>query len=215
MPEELAITFQPTLFDPQRVSFDASFSQLQRVPLDAGAWVDYAPEWVRGSDALFAELVRTRKWGQRTRWMYEKRVIEPRLTDIWMFESGAPLQPPVLDQMRLCLSERYGVLFDSAGFNFYRDGEDSVAWHGDRIRKEIVDPDVALVSLGEPRKFLLRPKSGGRSRAFALGRGDLLVTGGSAQRQWQHSVPKVAHAGPRISIAFRHGMNARAYGQSE
>ena len=88
MPEELAITFQPTLFDPQRVSFDASFSQLQRVPLDAGAWVDYAPEWVRGSDALFAELVRTRKWGQRTRWMYEKRVIEPRLTDIWMFESG-------------------------------------------------------------------------------------------------------------------------------
>ena len=215
MPEGLAITFQPTLFDPQRVSFDASFSQVRRVPLDASAWLDYAPEWVRGSDSLFAELVRTRKWGQRTRWMYEKPVIEPRLTDIWMFEPGDPLEPPVLDQMRLCLSKRYGVLFDSAGFNFYRDGQDSVAWHGDRIRKEIVDPVVALVSLGEPRKFLLRPKSGGRSRAFALGRGDLLVTGGSAQRQWQHSVPKVAHAGPRISIAFRHGMNARAYSQSE
>jgi alkylated DNA repair dioxygenase AlkB len=215
MPGELAINFQPTLFDPQHASFDASFSQLQRVALDDSAWVDYAPEWVRGADSLFAELVRTRNWGQRTRWMYEKRVIEPRLTDIWMLESGAPLQPPILEQIRLLLSERYGVLFDSAGFNFYRDGQDSVAWHGDRIRKEIVDPVVPLVSLGERRKFLLRPKSGGRSRTFALGRGDLLVTGGSAQRQWQHSVPKVAHAGPRISIAFRHGMNARAYGPRE
>ncbi len=209
------LAFQPTLFDPHRVSFDASFSQVQRIALDDSAWVDYAPEWVRGSDSLFAELVKTRKWGQRTRWMYEKRVTEPRLTDLWMFESGSPLTPPALDQMRLCLSDRYGVLFDSAGFNFYRDGQDSVAWHGDKIRKEIIDPVVALVSLGEPRKFLLRPKSGGRSRAFALGRGDLLVTGGSAQRQWQHSVPKVAHAGPRISIAFRHGMNARAYGRGE
>ena len=209
------LAFQPTLFDPHRVSFDASFSQVQRIALDDSAWVDYAPEWVRGSDSLFAELVKTRKWGQRTRWMYEKRVTEPRLTDLWMFESGSPLTPPALDQMRLCLSDRYGVLFDSAGFNFYRDGQDSVAWHGDKIRKEIIDPVVALVSLGEPRKFLLRPKSGGRSRAFALGRGDLLVTGGSAQRQWQHSVPKVTHAGPRISIAFRHGMNARAYGRGE
>jgi alkylated DNA repair dioxygenase AlkB len=215
MSEALAINFQPSLFDPRDASFDASFSQLQRVALDDSAWVDYAPEWVRGSDSLFGELVRARKWGQRTRWMYEKRVIEPRLTDMWMLESGAPLQPLVLDQMRLGLSERYGVLFDSAGFNFYRDGQDSVAWHGDRIRKEIVDPVVALVSLGERRKFLLRPKSGGRSRTFALGRGDLLVTGGNAQRQWQHSVPKVAHAGPRISIAFRHGMNARAYGRAE
>jgi alkylated DNA repair dioxygenase AlkB len=207
--------FQPSLFDPQRVSFDPSFSRVQRIALDDSAWADYVPEWVQGSDSLFAELVRTRNWGQRTRWMYEKQVIEPRLTDVWMLESGSPLQPPVVDQMRLYLSERYGVLFDSAGFNFYRDGQDSVAWHGDKIRKEIVDPVVALVSLGEPRKFLLRPKSGGRSRALALGRGDLLVTGGSAQRQWQHSVPKVAHAGPRISVAFRHGMNVRAYGRGE
>lgn len=215
MPDQLAIDFQPTLFDAPRTSFDASFSHLQRIALDEGAWVNYAPEWVLGSDLLFAELVKTRKWGQRTRWMYEKRVIEPRLTDYWTLQSGVPLQPQVLDELRLCLSERYGVLFDTAGFNFYRDGQDSVAWHGDRIRKEIVDPIVALVSLGERRRFLLRPKSGGRSRTFALGRGDLFVTGGTAQRQWQHCVPKVVYAGPRISIAFRYGMNARVYGRGE
>src|SRR6266850_1642724 len=64
----------------------------------------------------------------------------------------------------------------------------------------------ALVSLGEPRKFLLRPRGGGKSRAFHLGGGDLLVTGGQTQRAWEHSVPKVAQAGPRISVAYRYGM---------
>jgi alkylated DNA repair dioxygenase AlkB len=66
--------------------------------------------------------------------------------------------------------------------NLYRDGRDSVAWHGDRIRKEIAEPVVALISLGEPRRFLIRPRGGGQSLAFTLGRGDLLVTGERAQR---------------------------------
>jgi alkylated DNA repair dioxygenase AlkB len=156
-------------------------------------------------------VVRMRNWGERTRWSYTRRVREPRLTAPWSLDSGRPLEPPILDAMRLTLSARYGVLFDSAGFNFYRDGRDSVAWHSDKIRREVEDPIIALVSLGEPRKFLLRPKGGGKSRAFNLGRGDLLVTGGAAQRTWEHAVPKVAHAGPRISIAFRHDLDPRAY----
>ncbi|MDQ3217880.1 MAG: alpha-ketoglutarate-dependent dioxygenase AlkB, partial [Actinomycetota bacterium] len=106
------------------------------------------------------------------------------------------------------LSEHYGVVFDSVGFNLYRDGKDSVAWHGDHIHKEIERPIVVLVSLGQPRRFLLRPKGGGRSRVFTLGGGDLLVTGGLTQRTWEHAVPKVAKAGPRISVAFRHGLIA-------
>jgi alkylated DNA repair dioxygenase AlkB len=69
-----------------------------------------------------------------------------------------------------------------------------------------------LVGLGERRRLLLRPKGGGRSQAFPLGRGDLLVTGGTTQRAWEHSIPKVTHAGPRISIAFRYGLDPRAYG---
>ena len=107
--------------------------------------------------------------------------------------------------MRIALSQRYGVAFDSVGLNLYRDGRDSVAWHRDRIAKDIDDPLVAIVSVGEPRRFLLRPVTGGHSRALLLGRGDLLVTGGTCQRTWQHTVPKVAKAGPRISITFRHG----------
>jgi alkylated DNA repair dioxygenase AlkB len=206
------IAFQPSLFEADPPSFDASFGALVRIPLDERSWLDWAPGWVRGSDRLFEQVVQCRRWGERTRWMYDRSVREPRLTSPWTLDSGVPLEPALVEEMRRCLGERYGVVFDSAGFNLYRDGRDSVAWHGDRIRKDVDDPIIPLVSLGEPRKFLLRPKGGGRSRAFRLGRGDLLVTGGATHRAWDHAVPKVAHAGPRISIAFRYGLDPRAYG---
>jgi alkylated DNA repair dioxygenase AlkB len=205
------LEYQPSLFRAATVSFDRWFAALERIHLDDASWVDWAPGWVSGSDLLFEQVLDARQWGQRSRWMYERRLREPRLTAPWSLRSGVPLDPPIVDELRISLSERYGVLFDSAGFNLYRDGRDSVAWHGDRIEKEIEDPIIALVSLGEPRRFLMRPKGGGRSRAFLLGRGDLLVTGGRSQRAWEHCVPKVAHAGPRVSIAFRYGLDPRAY----
>jgi alkylated DNA repair dioxygenase AlkB len=204
--------FQPSLLDDAPPSFDRSFSGLERIPLDETSWIDHAPGWVSGSDRLFAAVVEARRWDVRTRWMFDRRVEEPRLTSPWSAASGLPLEPAIVDEMRRCLGERYGVVFDSAGFNLYRDGRDGVAWHGDKIVKAIAEPIVPLVSLGEPRTFLLRPRGGGRSRAFRLGRGDLLVTGGTTQRTWQHSVPKVARAGPRISIAFRYGLHPKAYG---
>jgi alkylated DNA repair dioxygenase AlkB len=203
---------QPDLFEAQSVSFDPSFQSLQREWLDPGSWVDHAPSWVQGSQVLFQQILQTRSWGQRTRWMYERKVQEPRLTDLWVLSSGARLEPPLIEDLRRALSARYRVQFDSVGFNWYRDGKDSVAWHRDRIRREVVEPIVALVSLGDPRKFLIRPRGGGPSRGYSLGRGDLFVTGGLTQRLWDHSVPKVAHAGPRISLAFRQGMDVVAYG---
>ena len=209
------LSWQPSLFETSEPEFDASFSGLQRIHLDDTAWVDHLPGWVRGSDELFGRVLEVRKWGQRARRMYDQKVREPRLTAPWNLRSGEPLEPEILEQMRRVLSERYGVDFDSVGFNLYRDGRDSVAWHGDRIKKEIEDPVVALVSLGAPRRFLMRPKGGGRSRTFMLGAGDLLVTGGKAQRTWEHSVPKVAKAGPRISLAYRHGMDPNVYKSKE
>jgi alkylated DNA repair dioxygenase AlkB len=205
------LTWQPTLFDDAEPGFDASFSTVERIHLDPDSWVDYAPSWIGGSDELFARVLEVREWGQRSRRMYENRVVEPRLTAPWNLRSGEELRPPILEDVRVALSEHYGIEFDSVGFNLYRDGNDSVAWHGDHIKKEIEEPLVALVSLGEPRWFLLRPTEGGKSRAFVLGRGDLLVTGGKTQRTWEHSVPKVARAGPRISLAYRHGLDPRAY----
>jgi alkylated DNA repair dioxygenase AlkB len=138
--------------------------------------------------------------------MYDREVDEPRLTSWQKIGEQTAVSQQWLEEARSSLSEQYDVRFDSVGLNFYRDGADSVAWHRDRIPPEIVDPVVALVSLGEPRTFLLRPQGGGKSRAFKLGQGDLLVTGGQAQRRFEHSVPKVKRSGPRMSIAFRHGV---------
>lgn len=138
--------------------------------------------------------------------MYDREVDEPRLTSWQKMEERTAVPYPWLEDARASLSAHYDVRFDSMGINLYRDGADSVAWHRDRIPSEIVDPVVALVSLGQPRTFLLRPHGGGRSRAFKLGRGDLLVTGGRTQRRFEHSVPKVKASGPRMSIAFRHGV---------
>ena len=200
---------QSSLFDLDVLGIDRTYSRLERIHLDGTAWVDVAPGWVSGSDALFRTLVESLPWAQRTRFLYEQNRIEPRLTASWHAERGAALEPPILEEMLSALSDRYRVRFDSAGFNLYRDGRDSVAWHRDKIPQRVRQPIVALVSLGEPRRFLLRPRGGGTSRPFMLGHGDLLVTGGDTQRTWEHAVLKVAHAGPRISIAFRHGMDAR------
>jgi alkylated DNA repair dioxygenase AlkB len=212
----LDLVWQPSLLAlGETVDIDRSFSGSLRVELDDESWIDHAPAWVSGADRLFDEILGTRNWEQRSRQMYDKRVQEPRLTAPWNLESGQPLEPPVLEEIRVALSTRYEREFDSVGFNLYRDGRDSVAWHADRIKKDIDDPIVALVSVGEPRKFLLRPKGGGQSRAFMLGRGDLLVTGGKTQRTWEHSVPKVAKAGPRISLAYRHGLDPAVYAQKK
>lgn len=211
-----SVVWQASLLDMGGlVAFDSTFSDLKRIKLDEQSWADYTPGWVSNSDSLFQELLETKDWGRRTRQMYDNKVEEPRLTWTWRGDSGSQLQPEIVDEMRIALSDHYGVAFDSAGMNLYRDGNDSVAWHGDRIRKEIEKPLVALISIGEARKFLLKPAEGGRSRSFLLGRGDLFVTGGLTQRTWQHSVPKVAQAGGRISIAFRHGMSAGAYSDEQ
>jgi alkylated DNA repair dioxygenase AlkB len=204
-------SFQLGLFAQASPSVDATFASLRRRWLDETAWLDLAPGWVRGSDRLFLEVLASQRWGQRTRWMYDRRVREPRLSAWWELASGEPLRPDLLEEMRLRLCDRYDQVFDSVGLNLYRDGRDSVAWHGDQIEEEIAEPIVALVSLGEPRRFLLRPQGGGRSVAVPFGRGDLLVTGGATQRSWEHCVPKVARAGPRISVAFRHAVDRRAY----
>ena len=205
-PRAPVLTWQPSLWAGQLTVVDRSFRDLERTQLDADSWVDHCPRWISGSERVFEELLRDVTWNQRRRWMYDREVDEPRLTSWRNFDGQAVAGSRWLEDALESLSERYGVRFDSMGINLYRDGADSVAWHRDRIPPEIVDPVVALVSLGEPRTFLLRPQGGGRSRAFKLGHGDLLVTGGQTQRRFEHSVPKVKSSGPRMSMAFRHGV---------
>jgi alkylated DNA repair dioxygenase AlkB len=180
---------------------EPSYARLGRVILDGESWVDHCPSWLAGADELMAELAITAAWKQRERPMYDAMVMEPRLVTGWQL--GA--MPPEVDALRESLSEHYGRLFDSCHVNLYRDGADSVAWHGDTVRKVLRNPLVGIVSLGEPRRFHLRPRGGRITKSFLLGGGDLLVMGGATQHGWEHSVPKTARgAGPRMSVTFRH-----------
>lgn len=174
----------------------------RRRHLAGGAWVDLVPGWCRDADGLFARLLAETPWGvQRTVRMYDRTVPEPRLTHRWPLDDA----PPGLAAMARELSGRYGVAFTQVGANLYRDGADSVAWHGDRVARELPEAVVALVSLGAVRPFRLRPTGGGESVSLLPGPGDLLVMGGSCQRTWQHAVPKCRRvSGPRISVQFRH-----------
>lgn len=196
-------TWQPSLFGGDEVGVDPSFAGLQRLALDDDSWIDHLPGWLRGPDEVFGALVAELPWRQREVVMYHRELPEPRLTWWWDETAAAPEPLPVLGSIRRALRGRYARAFDSIGCNWYRDGRDSVAWHRDRIR-HLPDPLVAIVSVGSPRSFLVRRHGGGPSLPFALGHGDLLVMGGRCQHDWEHCVPKVARAGPRISITFRH-----------
>jgi alkylated DNA repair dioxygenase AlkB len=180
---------------------------LSRTMLSRGAWVDVLPGWVDGSDELFLRLVERVPWRAERRQMYERMVDVPRL--LAFYDEPDELPDPLLAEARAALSRHYdgelGEPFTTAGLCLYRDGRDSVAWHGDTVgRSKTEDTMVAIVSLGEARRLLLRPRLGGDSIGFALGHGDLLVMGGSCQRTWEHAVPKTAKpVGPRISVQFR------------
>jgi alkylated DNA repair dioxygenase AlkB len=180
----------------------------ERVPLSLGAWIDVQRGWLTGSAALFERLARTVPWRAERRRMYDRTVDVPRL--LCFYGEQAALPDPALDSCRAALNGHYGrelgETFVTAGLCFYRDGKDSVAWHGDRIgRGATQDTMVAIVSLGEARPLLLRPGDGsGPALRYNLGHGDLIVMGGSCQRTWEHAVPKSARpTGPRISVQFR------------
>jgi len=187
-----------------------------RVPLAHGAWVDVQRGWLAGSGALFARLAERVPWRAERRRMYDRTVDVPRL--LCFYGEDADLPDPVLAACRDRLSEHYeaelGEPFRTAGLCLYRDGRDSVAWHGDTIgRGSTEDTMVAIVSLGTARPLLLRPRAGvgtggndgnDDTLRYSLGHGDLIVMGGSCQRTWEHAVPKSARTtGPRISVQFR------------
>ena len=191
---------QLSLLGHERPALDAKFATLNRVELARSAWVDYAPGWVEGHATLFDELARTIAWRAGEDVMYDRVVQVPRLFAV--LPADGPLHP-LIAPMQDALRVRYGEVFSRVSLALYRDGRDSVAWHGDRVARTLPSAYVATISLGAPRRFLMRPFGGWTPLAYNLGWGDLLVMGGSCQRTWQHCVPKVRQAQPRIALMLR------------
>jgi alkylated DNA repair dioxygenase AlkB len=213
--------FQASLFDTDlgdtglgEGDREGQFGRLDRsarIQLPRGAWLDVVPGWLRGADDLFERLAETVPWRAERRWMYDQVVAVPRLLSY--YGADDPLPDSALVQARRTLDEYYrpeiGESLCTAGLCLYRDGRDSVAWHGDTSGRRVKETIVAIVSLGTPRALMLRPrraagKQDGQTLRYLVGHGDLLVMGGTCQRTWEHSVPKTAKpTGPRISVQFR------------
>jgi alkylated DNA repair dioxygenase AlkB len=206
----MAIAFQPSLLDETggEPRLEPLGAAVRRIPLSDGAWIDLRPGWLSNSDEVFESLAQEVPWRADRREMYDRVVAVPRLVS-W-FGPDAALPHPSLETARSGLNLHYDPIddqrFRTAGLCFYRTGDDSVAWHGDRVGRTIDrDTMVAILSVGEPRVLSLRRKgeSGTVSR-FPLGHGDLIVMGGSCQRTHEHAILKTKRAvGPRISIQFR------------
>ncbi|MFD8387002.1 alpha-ketoglutarate-dependent dioxygenase AlkB [Streptomyces sp. NPDC059679] len=198
---------QGSLFDQADDIRLGPLGDMRRTVLGDGAWIDLLPGWLSGADALFTRLADEVPWRAERRHMYDQVVDVPRL--LAFYAADDPLPHPVLDEARAALSAHYaaelGEPFTTAGLCYYRDGRDSVAWHGDRIgRGAREDTMVAILSVGAPRDLVLRPRRGGAGVRQPLGHGDLIVMGGSCQRTWEHAIPKSTRAtGPRISVQFR------------
>lgn len=213
--------FQGSLLDADNGPPRPETAVVERRHLAHGAWIDYGPGWLSGADDLFLRLRDIVPWRAERREMYERTVDVPRL--VCSYGAGDELPDPTLVAVRDALNARYaeelGEPFVTAGLCYYRDGRDSVAWHGDRIgRGRRENTMVAIVSLGAERKLSLRPRnvppalrsapsgetSPSSSIGFPVGHGDLLVMGGTCQRTWDHAVLKTSKpVGPRISVQFR------------
>jgi alkylated DNA repair dioxygenase AlkB len=203
----MSIEFQGSLFESAQAGVGALAGRVRRTPLAHGAWLDVLPGWLEGADEVFAELVERVPWRAERRPMYDAVVDVPRL--LHTYGIGEELPHPALsearEQLDLYYADELGEPFVTAGCCYYRDGRDSVSWHGDNIGKgRSADTMVAIVSLGSPRKLCLRPRGGPTEITHSLGHGDLVVMGGSCQRTWEHAVPKTSRpVGPRISVQFR------------
>lgn len=179
--------------------------------------MDYRPGFFTQEESI--RLMRTLKeninWQQETIQMYGKLLNTPRLT-AWYGDnsktyaySGKKYDPhpwtPELLFIKQRVDEASGIKFNSVLLNDYRDGNDSVAWHADDEPELGVNPVIASVSFGQPRRFDVRHKQDHKMKySVSLENGSLLIMKGDLQHNWEHQVPKSALAiKERINLTFR------------
>jgi alkylated DNA repair dioxygenase AlkB len=181
-----------------------------RVALSEDSWVDVCRGYLLGADEVLDVLIDALPWRCDRRVIYDREVADPRLS--YRCPRAAFLPHAVLALVEHDLVTRYRVRMGQPACNYYRDGRDSVAFHRDRELRDADRALVAVLTLGAERPFRLRPHGvrGVRSLDLSPTSGDLLVMGGACQRAWEHGVPKIARAGPRVSVTWRWKGSARA-----
>jgi alkylated DNA repair dioxygenase AlkB len=168
--------------------------------LDGSSWITHVHGFLIGHDHLMRQLSAIDGWEQRRRWMYNRKVDEPRLTSEYRDLAAAPR---LLAEIAAVLSEYCTVRYDGIWMNWYRNHRDSTSWHADRPANLPMTATIPVLSLGATRRFLIRPAGGGSSVTFIPAGGDLIIMHGRCQRDWQHSVPKQqSPIGSRMSLNY-------------
>lgn len=153
-------------------------------------------------------------WEQSTISLFGKSVLIPRL-NAWYGDhpysysgttfSATPWPAELLD-LKNRIENEFGLKLNSALANLYRDGNDGMGWHSDDEKTLGFAPQIASVSLGGSRRFLLRNKSDKTQKhELLLTDGSIVLMLGTCQRDWQHCVPKTRKSvKPRINLTFRY-----------
>lgn len=179
--------------------------------------LEYHPELFDDfqSQYLLNKLVADTPWSQKVVQMYDKQVITPRLTawyadpDIHDYTSMLRSEPNPWTTELWMLKEKVeqiaGVTFNSVLLNYYRDGNDSVAWHSDNEKALGSHPTIASVSFGQVRAFDIRHKDDHAHKySIRLESGSLMIMKGNLQQDWEHRIAKsLRPMAPRVNLTFR------------
>jgi alkylated DNA repair dioxygenase AlkB len=159
------------------------------------------------SDRYYRVLLETSPWIQRRRPMYDKVVLDPRLTAYYGGDRGHPWTPLLLE-IKDKVEAQVGIVFNRVLLNYYRDGNDSVAWHSDTMPVDGKHHAIASVTFGDTRVFKVRHKKYPNDKTLhadiPLTHGSLLLMGEQMQYFYEHHVPKTKkEVRPRINLTFR------------
>lgn len=157
------------------------------------------------ADHFYKTLLADTPWQQHTRQMYEKKIPDPRLTAYYGGSNGHAWTPTLLT-LKSQVEAVSQIQFNRVLLNYYRDGNDSVAWHSDTLPKDGKHHAIASLTFGETRVFKVRHKhqKGSPQLDILLKHGSLLLMGETMQDHYEHHVPKTNRKiGPRINLTFR------------
>ncbi len=186
-------------------------------PFFPGARISLQSGWLPSgaADALLAGLLEEVPWEVHRIHIFGREVNSPRLS-CWVGDpqasyrySGRCFQPrpwwPALAELRMCLEGETGAVFNSVLLNRYRHGGAAIGWHSDDEAELGIDPLIASLSLGASRRFVFRHRRERHLRAeCVLSHGDLLLMGGTTQRDYQHALPRTLRVvGERVNLTFR------------
>ncbi|KAK4484985.1 hypothetical protein RD792_007592 [Penstemon davidsonii] len=215
------------------------------VNLDNGSLISHVPNFISYKDSwqYFDYLDKNIPWTRPTIRVFARSHVQPRDT-CYIASPGLPQLgysgykphayswdefPPLKDILDLVHKAIPGSSFNSLLLNRYKGGNDYVGWHADDEKLYGPTPQIASVSFGCDRDFLLKKKPNRNSQvemtsrnesepprkrskkvnnvdqhSFLLKHGSLLVMSGYTQRDWVHSVPKRVKAeSVRINLTFR------------